>query len=117
MIIGYGLKGSLAIYLPGGIDANTYPHQGLYTLFMINDSAAVSRLVGGYGAAAGVRLAGAPGTPRRALGRRDQRARGPGRIRWLALTGLADFAGIVGPVWLIHRLGRPAPRRAWAGTG
>ena len=54
MIIGYGLKGSLAIYLPGGINANTYPNEGLYTIFMLNDSAPYLAWWGVVVAAAGV---------------------------------------------------------------
>jgi hypothetical protein len=37
MIIGYGVKGMLAIYLPGGLNETSYPAEGLYTLFMIDD--------------------------------------------------------------------------------
>lgn len=37
MIIGYGVKGMLAIYLPGGINENTFSDETLLTLFMIDD--------------------------------------------------------------------------------
>lgn len=100
MIIGYGLKGSLAIYLPGGINAHTYPDQGLYTLFMMNDSLPYLAWWGVIVAAGSIAW----------LALRERLVvRWVGAISvlavlsaftWLALTGLADFAGIVGPVWL-----------------
>ncbi|CAN5755227.1 hypothetical protein BH23CHL2_BH23CHL2_34520 [soil metagenome] len=37
MIVGYGVKGMLALYLPGGINENTFPAEGLLTLYMIDD--------------------------------------------------------------------------------
>lgn len=39
MILGYGLKGMLAIYLPGGINEGTYSAEGLYPIFMLDDLA------------------------------------------------------------------------------
>jgi hypothetical protein len=39
MIIGYGFKGSLAVYLDGGLDGGSYPAENLLTIFMINDFA------------------------------------------------------------------------------
>lgn len=54
MIIGYGFKGMLAIYLPGGINAGDHPAEGLYTLFMINDLAPFFAWWGVAAAAAGV---------------------------------------------------------------
>jgi hypothetical protein len=39
MLLGYGFKGSLAIYLHGGIDAGTMTDQGLYSVFMFLDFA------------------------------------------------------------------------------
>jgi hypothetical protein len=37
MMIGYGLKGSMAVYLDGGIDQGTMTKEGLYSIFMILD--------------------------------------------------------------------------------
>jgi hypothetical protein len=101
MIVGYGIKGPLAIYLPGGINANTYPRTGLYSLLMLNDSAPYFAWWGVVVAAAGVAW----------LALRERLVvRWVGVVSviavlaafaWLALTGLTDFAGIVGPVWLI----------------
>lgn len=39
MIIGYGFKGSLAVYLDGGMDEGSYPAENLLSIFMINDFA------------------------------------------------------------------------------
>ena len=39
MLLGYGFKGSMAIYLPGGIDAGTMTDRGLYSVFMFLDFA------------------------------------------------------------------------------
>ena len=101
MLLGYGFKGSLAIYLPGGSDAGTMPYDGLYSLFMFND-------LGPYMAWWGVAMAGIA-------------------IAWLALreralplwfgvvsvlfalppigmllvTGLPGFPGVVHPLWLL----------------
>ena len=37
MMIGYGLKGSMAVYLPGGMDHAQMSQDGLYALFMFLD--------------------------------------------------------------------------------
>jgi len=37
MMIGYGLKGSMAVYLDGGIDEGTMTDEGLYSIFMVLD--------------------------------------------------------------------------------
>lgn len=39
MIVAYGFKGSLAVYLDGGMDGGSYPAENLITIFMINDFA------------------------------------------------------------------------------
>jgi hypothetical protein len=39
MIIAYGFKGSLAVYLDGGMDEGSYPAENLLMVFMINDFA------------------------------------------------------------------------------
>ena len=112
MIIGYGMKGPLAIYLPGGINAHTYPAQGLYSLLMFNDSAPYFAWWGVVVAAAGVAW----------LALRERLVvRWVGVLSvlavliafgWLAATGLTDFGGIVGPVWLILASVGLARRRA-----
>ena len=35
--LGYGWKGAMAVYLPGGMDHGAYPTDGLYVLYMLND--------------------------------------------------------------------------------
>ena len=37
MMIGYGLKGSMAVYLPGGMDHSRMSQEGLYPIFMFLD--------------------------------------------------------------------------------
>jgi hypothetical protein len=37
MMIGYGLKGSMAVYLPGGMDHAQMSQEGLYAIFMFLD--------------------------------------------------------------------------------
>ena len=101
MIIGYGIKGPLAIYLPGGINAGTYPRAGLYSFFMLDDSAPFFAWWGVVVAAAGVAW----------LALRERLVvRWVGAVSvlavlvalgWLVLTGLTDFGGIVGPAWLV----------------
>lgn len=39
MLLGYGFKGSMAIYLEGGLDGGTMTDQGLYSVFMFLDFA------------------------------------------------------------------------------
>jgi hypothetical protein len=112
MIIGYGIKGPLAIYLPGGINAHTYPSQGLYSLLMLNDSAPYFAWWGVVIAAAGVAwLAFRERLVVRWVGAVSVLAVLAAFV-WLALTGLTDFGGIVGPVWFILASVGLARRRA-----
>lgn len=39
MILAYGMKGSLAVYLPGGMDQGTYSADGLFSVFLFLDFA------------------------------------------------------------------------------
>lgn len=101
MIIGYGIKGPLAIYLPGGTDAGTYPAQGLYSLLMLNDSAPYFAWWGVVVAAAGVAwLAFRERLVVRWVGVVSILAV-VATFAWLAVTGLTDFGGVAGPVWLV----------------
>jgi hypothetical protein len=101
MILGYGFKGALAVYLPGGMDDGSHTTEGLYSLFMFLDFAP-------YIAWYGVAMAAAA-------------------MAWLSLkerqlpvwfgvlsaifvivpfgylvaTGLPGFPGVVDPLWLI----------------
>ena len=100
MIIGYGVKGPLAVYLPGGVDAHTYPAPGLYSLLILNDSAPYFAWWGVIIAAAGVAwLAFRERLVVRWVGVVSVLAV-LAAFAWLAATGLTDFGGVVGPVWL-----------------
>ena len=37
LALGYGWKGAMAVYLPGGLDAGAFDKEGLYVLYMLND--------------------------------------------------------------------------------
>lgn len=39
MIIGYGMKGSLAVYMPGGMDEGLYSIEGLFSVYLFLDFA------------------------------------------------------------------------------
>ncbi len=101
MILGYGLKGMLAIYLPEGINQGEYCPEGLYTLFMFDD---LAPFIAWYGAA----MAAAAVTW---LSLRERQlpiwigvvslllTLAP--IAMLVITGLPGFPGVVQPLWLI----------------
>ena len=101
MIIGYGVKGALAVYLPGGINQGEFPTEGLYTLFMIDDLVPFMAWWGVALAAAGVAWLG---LRQRLLPRWIGVASAIAFLlpaAFLAITGLTGFAGVVGPVWLL----------------
>jgi hypothetical protein len=37
LTLGYGWKGAMAVYLPGGMDAGAFDKDGLYVLYLLND--------------------------------------------------------------------------------
>jgi hypothetical protein len=101
MILGYGMKGSLAVYLPGGIDEGSMASEGLYSVFMFLD-------LGPFMAWWGVAMAAA------AIGWLSLRERV--LPLWLGVlsalfvviplgvlvaTGLPGFPGVVDPLWLV----------------
>jgi hypothetical protein len=100
MILGYGMKGSLAVYLPGGIDEGMFPAEGLYVLFIFDDLAPFMAWYGVAMAAAAVGW----------LALRERRlplwigvasalfALVP--VGVLVATGLPGFPGVVDPLWL-----------------
>ena len=101
MILGYGLKGALAVYLPGGIDENHYPPEGLYALFMFDD-------LGPFIAWYGVAMATAAVAWLSLAERRLRRWFGAASLCFLLApvamlvgTGLPGFPAIVQPSWLI----------------
>lgn len=112
MIIGYGIKGPLAVYLPGGIDAHSYPREGLYSLFILNDSAPYFAWWGVVVSAGGIAwLAFRERLVVRWVGAVSMLAVLTS-FAWVAATGLTDFGGVAGPVWLILASIGLARRRA-----
>ena len=101
MLLGYGFKGSLAVYLPGGIDGEPYPNENLLSVFMFNDFAPYIAWYGVAMAAIGVAW----------FALREHRlpvwhgivaavfAVVP--IAFLVATGLPGFPGVVDPFWMI----------------
>lgn len=101
MILSYGFKGALAVYLPGGIDEGSFPAEGLYTLFMFDD-------LGPFMAWYGVAMAA---TAVAWLALRERQlpiwiglvsalfALVP--VAVLLITGLPGFPGVVDPLWLV----------------
>jgi hypothetical protein len=101
MLLGYGFKGSLAVYLPGGSDGEPYPNENLLSVFMFNDFAPYIAWYGVAMAAIGVAW----------FSLRERRlpiwfgivaavfAVVP--IAILVATGLPGFPGVVDPFWMI----------------
>lgn len=101
MILAYGVKGMLAIYLPGGFNSHTYPAEGLYTLVMFDDLAPFMAWFGVTMASAAIIW----------LALRERQL--PiwigivsvlftvVPVGMLMLTGLPGFPGIVAPGWMI----------------
>ena len=101
MILGYGFKGSLAVYLDGGMDQGSMTPEGLYSVFMFLDFAPYIAWWGGAMAAGVVAW----------LSLRD------GLLpRWIGIvsalfflvpvgfmvaTGLPGFPGVVDGLWLV----------------
>lgn len=101
MILGYGMKGSMAVYLSGGVNAGEFPAEGLYSLFMFLDLAPFMAWWGVSFAA--VLLTWVALRERRlpiAVGVLSVLGWLPA-VGFLGLTGLTGFAGVVGPVWLV----------------
>jgi len=101
MLLGYGFKGSLAVYLPDGMDGGTYPNENLLSVFMFNDFAPYIAWYGVAMAAIGVAW----------FSLREHRlpvwfgivaavfAVVP--IAFLVVTGLPGFPGVVDPFWMV----------------
>jgi len=101
MLLGYGFKGSLAVYLQGGMDGETYPNENLLSVFMFNDFAPYIAWYGVAMAAIGVAW----------FSLREHRlpvwfgivaavfAVVP--IAFLVATGLPGFPGVVDPFWMV----------------
>jgi hypothetical protein len=100
LILGYGFKGSMAVYLPGGINDDEFPAEGLYALFMINDLAPYMAWWGVAVAAGAVAwLALRERYLPRWMGVVSVLALLP-PLALLALSGLTGLPGATAPVWL-----------------
>jgi hypothetical protein len=101
MTFSYGFMGSLAVYLPGGIDDGTFPAEGLYSVFMFLDFAPFIAWWGAAFAAIGIAW----------LSLRERSL-----PLWIGVvsalfalipigvvfaTGLPGFPGVVDPLWLL----------------
>jgi hypothetical protein len=101
LMLGYGFLGSLAVYLPGGMDDELHSAEGLYAVFMFLDFAPFIGWWGAAFAAAGVAW----------LALRERAL-----PLWMgivsalfvivpvaimAATGLPGFPGVVDPAWLV----------------
>lgn len=101
LTLGYGWKGAMAVYLPGGMDQGAFDQEGLYVLYLLNDFGSFIGWLGttiAFGAIAWMAF-------------RDRTV-----SRWIgaasvvpvlavtaftAGTGLPGFPGVVGPVFLV----------------
>jgi hypothetical protein len=100
MMLGYGFMGSLAIYLPGGMDDEYHAAEGLYAVFMFLDFAPFIAWWGAAFAATAVAW----------LALRERTlplwmgvvsvlfVLAP--VGFMTATGLPGFPGVVDPVWL-----------------
>ncbi len=99
--LGYGWKGALSVYLPGGMDAERFDRSALYSMYVLND-------FGAYIGWLGVTVAGGAVAW---MGFRERTV-----SRWIAgvslvpvaavtaftvISGLPGFSGVVAPVWMI----------------
>lgn len=100
LTLGYAWKGSLALYLPGGVEAGGFDAAGLYTMFVLNDFGSFIGWLGVVVAAGAIAW----------MGLRERTvSRWIGAISLLPVvvvagavcaTGLPGFQGVIGPVWL-----------------
>lgn len=101
LIVGYGFKGSLAVYLDGGMDGGSYPPENLLSIFMINDFAPY---LGWWGAAFSAMAIAAASTQSRIVPLWLGIISGVFALIptvFVLLTGLPGFPGVVIPAWLV----------------
>lgn len=101
MILGYGFKGSLATYLPGAPEANSYPPENLVSVFMFDD---FGPFIAWYGAAmAAIAIAWLSLRERSLpiwIGIVSSLFGGlPYAI--LIWRGLPGFPGVIDPIWIV----------------
>jgi hypothetical protein len=99
--LGYGWKGAMAVYLPGGMDHGSFPTEGLYVYYMLNDFGAYIGWVGTMVAAAAVAyMAFRERTVSRWIGVVSCLLLLPVLV-FLVGTGLPGFPGVVGGIWIL----------------
>lgn len=101
MLVGYGVKGALAEYLPGGVNDDNFSDEALLTLFVMNDTAPWHAWWGVLFAAAFIAVTS---------------LRSRALPLWLGVlaavavllplgiaivSGAVAIAGLIGPVWLV----------------
>lgn len=100
LLVAYGFRGGLAEYLPGGINDDNFPADGVYVLFIINDTAP---WFGWWGVLLAAGLVAWASFTRRLvpvwLGVLSVVAVAL-PLLVMALTGAVAIAGLTGPVWL-----------------
>ncbi|HET7735168.1 MAG TPA: hypothetical protein VFK52_04300 [Nocardioidaceae bacterium] len=101
VLFGVGLRGAMAEYLPGGINADNFDDAGLYVLFMLHDTAPWTAWWGVLLAAAAVAwLSFAEGAFSRWLGAFSVVALIP-PVAVMAGSGAVAGGGFIGPLWLL----------------
>lgn len=102
LLLGYGVKGALAEYLPGGSNEDNFPTEALYQMFVFNDNAP---WVGWWGV-----LFAAGAVTWLSFRRRGSTPLWLGILGGLIVlhatvvmvgTGAVAIAGLTGPIWLI----------------
>ena len=100
LMLGYGFKGAMAVYLPGGMDADAYGDDGLFVYYVLNDFGAYYGWVGvSVAAVAMAWLALRERAISRWIGVLSIVAVLP-PLTFLLVTGLPGFPGMVGGLWL-----------------
>ncbi|WP_068929341.1 hypothetical protein [Planobispora rosea] len=101
LMLGYGWKGALAIYLPGGSDSTLFDQSGLYVYYVLND-------FGSFIGWTGVAVSAGAITWMALRERTIQRWIGLLSLlpvlavtMTVLLTGLPGFAGLICPAWMI----------------
>lgn len=100
MLLAYGLKGSLAVYLPGGMDEGSYTSEGLFSIFLFLDFAPY---IAWWGVCFAAVALGWLALRERLLPRWLGWLSVPftlAPIAFMATTGLPGFPGVVDPLWL-----------------
>ena len=101
LCLGYGWKGAMAIYLPGGLNAGLYDRAGLYVYYLLND---FGSFIGWLGVTVTAGAVACMALRERTI------SRWIGVISllpvlstaaYVALTGLPGAPGLTGSVWLL----------------